>query len=443
MRAMPNIGVALYSDGSPFSTEGNVACEYRKVPFGFSAASDLPGQTLWITNATLDDLASAGLHRSPKFAHEGYFRTRISQMTQELGIGKLSLEQQAALLAELLGNAAEMARVQLGLTQYPSHGLAQAVGQLFGATEPPQGSAVYQVAEQACQRYTACERERRHERAEVFSYWMPRNAWSDALLGTPLPNNDGLKAIPAHALPSMGRDAASLVEWAEQSNIPLFARVRILAIEPRAGKLLNYGAGAQNISKSIDTGEQYDARNMREWCSLPELKMLTEIGDIQILQVAVASGWSRSGLRVYSSKISSVSYSYGLVAENLWTGITRKAGKNNNQACALSTAWLQAIDRMSCMKTALRLNSLGMEVINYGYGRITVVCPMSVRAYIPQAALEEGLMYPAHLEDLKPYAAQSANPGHVLQYLLNTKDYRRLIGIDRATLKELEALREA
>lgn len=441
MKAMPRIGVALYADGTPFCRDGNVACEYRKEPFTFASASDLPGQTLWVTNASLNDLIEAGLHKSPKIAHEGYYRTRLVQMGQELGLDKLTLMQQAALLAEVLGNAAEMARVQLGLTQYPSNGLAQAVGQLFGRTEPAKGTAILQVAEQACQRYTACERERRYEKADVFSFWMPRFSWAADLLSQPLPENSDLRAIQPHMLPGNGQSVSQVVDWANEHNLPLFARIKIQSLDETVGKLMNYGAGAQHVNKTADRGRNYEARNMREWCALPELETLSQVGDVKLIQVAVAGAWGRSGLGVFQSRLTAVSYAYGLVAENLWVGLTRKPSAYGGPSMTLSTAWLQAVDRMRCLRVAERLYNLGMEVINYGNGRVTVVCPVSVRALIPQIAFEEGMLYPACLDNLTPYKPVPGNPVHVFQHLLNTNDYARLVQVDQAALKELGASR--
>ncbi|MDU4254458.1 hypothetical protein [Pseudomonas sp.] len=439
---MPKIGVALYADGTPFCRDGNVACEYRKQPFAFSSASDLPGQTLWITNASLDALIQAGLHKNPKIAHEGYFRTRLGQMAQELGLGQYTLDQQASLLAEILGNAAEMARSQLRLTQYPSNGPAQAVGQLYGTNEAPVGTAMLQVAEQACQRYTACERERRHEKADVFSFWLPRFQLADELLQAPLPTNDKIMAVPAHSLPAMGRDTNALVEWAVANNIPLFARIKIHGLEQTVGKLMNYGAGALGVSKNAGNGS-YEARNMREWCALPELETLSQVGEIEVLQVAIASGWTRSGLGVFHNKLTRISYAYGLVAENIWVGLTRKPSSLGGTSRSLSTAWLQSIDRMRCLRIAERLYNIGMEVSNYGNGRVTVVCPVSVRALIPQAAREEGMLYPAHLQGLTPYQPSLQVPHQVLQHLINQRDFAKLIHVDQLALKELEASRAA
>lgn len=431
------IGVALYSDGTPYSREGNFACEHRGRPFSFATASDLPGQTLWITNCDLKELIDVGLHRNPKIAQQGYFRTRLNQMVHELGASSLSTEQLCALLAEIIGNAALMIRRQLGFTQYPTRGIAQGVAQLYGYPQAPSGSAVRQVAEHAYQRYTACERERRFEKAEIFSFWMPRHAWAKKLLSEPIPGNDNITLIPPHNLPEMGRDAGALVDWATENNIPLFARVKILGLEETVGRLMNYGSGARDMQMKAQGGGQYSARNLREWCALPELETLVQAGDVQIQQVATANAWQRSGLHCHGSKISTVSYSYGLVAENLWTGLTRKPDASNEMSRTLSTAWLQAVDRMGCMRVAEKLHNIGMEVINFGSGRVTVACPPSVRALIPQAALEEGLMYPP-LEGLTPYKPRSSDPAHVMQHLINSRDYARLTQVDHALLKELE-----
>lgn len=441
MRPGNRIGVALFVGGNIFSPEGNFYCEYRGQPVEFGSASDLPAQTLWITNSSMDGLYQAGLARNPKIAHEGYFRTRLSQMVQELGIGHLSQEQQVSLLAGIVGDAAEMAKLQFGFTQYPSNGLAQGVGQIFGIPESPQGSALLQVAEGACQQYTSCERSRRHEKADIFSFWLPRHAHANDLLAEPLPLNDALKTINPHSLPNMGRDARALVDWAKENSLPLFARIRIKALEPTVGMLVNYGAGAVPVKASTTDGSRYDSRNMREWCSLPELDVLSEAGDVEILQVAVSGGWMRSEVHLRESRASAVSYSYCLVAENLWVGLTRRPSADGKVSRTLGTAWLQAQDRMRCLRIAERLYGIGMEIINYGYGRITVACPASVRALIPGVARENSLLYPAFLEGLTHYPPQRSLAHEVMQSLLNTRDYPNIVRANTIALGELEAVR--
>lgn len=440
MKALPKIGVALYESGSPFSSTGNFACEYRGAPFAFSSASDLPGQTLWVTNSSWDELKSAGLDRSPKIAHDGYYRTKLSQMANELGLKALPIEQQAPFLAEVLGNAAEMARIQLGLTQFPSSGLSQAVGQLHGSVEAVQGSPVHFVAEQACQRYTACERDRRHKQSDIFSFWFPRHSFAEFVLSNPLPDNQNLHVIPKHRLPGNGSDALALVEWAQEMKIPLFARVKILALEPTLGKLLNYGSGAQNVS-GVTQNREYQARNMREWCALPELEALCQSGEVEILEVGSAGGWTKSGLLPFNNKFAAVSYAYGLVAENLWFGLTRKCTPGAQISKSLSTAWIQSLDRMKCLAVAERLHSLGMEVMNYGNGRITVECPLSIRGAIPQFSLEEQILYPASLQNLLPTQQKLKTAANVLQQLLETRDYSRIIDVDQSALRELRSSR--
>lgn len=434
-----SIGVALYESGHPFDRKANWACEFRKEPFQFQSASDLPGQTLWVTNVELGELYKAGLHRNPKIAHEGYFRTRLSVMISELGIEQWPLEQQAAMLAEVLGTAAEMARLQLGLVQYPSNGIQQAVGQLYGLPEAPEGSAIFRVAELACQNYTSCERERRYEQAKVFSFWLPRYDWASALLSEPLPLNDRLQSVAPQSLPHMGRDAAALVDWAKELRQPLFAKIRIHALEDVMGKLLNYGAGALGVNSQSSVGKGYEARNMREWCALPELETLSQAGDIEVLQVALAtSGFKTPELSVFSSRPAAVSYSYGLVAENLWVGLTRRPTPDGKTSRNLSTAWLQALDRMACLSIAERLHGMGMEIVNYGYGRITVVCPKSLYQMIPQIAREHGLLYPAALTELQPYQPNPSSAFMVMQSLLSRGDFTNIRKMNQLALREME-----
>lgn len=436
------IGIVLFRNASPFSRDDNIACEHRGKPFSFSATTDLPSQTLWITNASSDDLFQAGLNRTPHIASDSYFRTRLSQMVQELGLQTVSIEHQVVILAEILGCAAELLKKQLGLTQYPAFGMAQAVGQLYGSAEGPKNSILHHVAEQSCQRFTACERNRRYEKAEVFSYWFPRVPWADEMLKLPVPHG-GLKEIAKHNLPDLGRSPATLVNWAFDAKKPLFARIRLHKIEERVGKLMNYGAGALGINSVTAKGQSYDARNFREWCALPELAFLSSFGEVEVLDVAVADSWQNTGLRIFNTKRSAISYAYGLAAENLWVGTLRKNSGNFAISKTLSTAWLQAEDRMRCLKTALTLHKAGMEITTYGNGRIGVVCPKSVRMLIPQAALESGLLYPASLEGLTPYPMNNMSALCVQQRLISSLEFVKNIQVDQGCLKEMELAQNA
>lgn len=427
------IGVALFVDGSVYSDEGNFACEYHGEPFEFFSVSDLPSQTIWITNVDLGELILLGLQNNPKIAHDSYFRTRISQITQELGLVDLPLEHQSSFLAELLGVTAEMGRIELGLTQYPAKSLVQAVGQLYGQREYPAGTSIFTISEQACQRYTSTERTRHIQNADIFSFWMPRYEWAEELLGVGLPVSEGAQVIDPSSLPEGGRDAVALVLWAEENNLPLFAKIRINHIEESVGRLINYGTGAQKIS----TGG-YEARNQRQWCAIPELSVLAYSGDVEILKVVVAGGWNRSGLHLNKSKIARVSYSYGLLSENIWNGLTRKPNSFGSVSKTLQTAWMQSVERMKCLRVAERLSGLGMDVLNYGNGRITVSCPPSVRALIPQAALECSMLYPASLKNLKCYSPTVSNdPFTVMQNLISGKQYGRILEVNKMALKEL------
>lgn len=441
MKTLQKIGVALYINGNPMSREGNWACEFRGQPFEFSAANDLPAQTLWITNVDYKELGEAGLRRKPNIAHEGFFRTRLSQIGQELGVGNLDYREQVAILVEVLGMAAEMSKIHLGIASYPANGISHAVGQLYGFTGPAEGSAVHLVAERACQQYTSCERDRRLEDVEIFTFWAPRFEWANRILGSPLPVSTGLKSIALHNLPRMGEDVGALVEWAQERSLPIFARVVIHGLADSVGKLLNYGSGAQTLASRAGSSAGYEARNMREWCSLPELAVLAEVGDLDVKEVVIAPAWTNSGLSLFSSKASSVSYSYGVVAENLWCGLTRSTSPDGRVAKTLSTAWIQSIDRMECLKIAERLVTVGFDVINYGYGRITVACPKSIRALIPRVARENKLLYPARLDNLIPITPNQRSAIDVSQALLVNKDYANIFKVNSMTLSELSASR--
>lgn len=431
------IGIALYEKGNS-NGRNNIACAYGGKPFSFAASTDLPSHTLWITNLSSDELYASGLYRNPRFANDSYFRTRLSQMVQELGLTEITIEEQVVVLAEMLGCAAMMLKSQLHLGEFPALGMSHAVGQMFGISEHPKKSLEYFISEAACQRFTSCERTRRYEHADVFSFWFPRAHWAERMLELPVPTGN-LKKIALHSLPAMGTGAHALAAWAFENTIPLFARVNIRALDERVGKLMNYGAGAMGITSGTKNGKEYDARNFREWCALPELEFLANFGDIQIQEVVCAEGWRNHGLRTYNSRRSSVSYAYGLAAENLWVGTLRRNNQNLAFSKTLSTAWLQAEDRMRCLKTAIGFFDAGMEITSYGNGRIGVACPKSVRALIPLKAREAGMLYPASLGGLTAPNGP-VNSLSVQQSLITSKQFYKSVQLDQACLKELESV---
>ncbi len=426
----PNFGIALFDGGDPQGVGVHYACQAGGTPFSFSSVSELSAQVLWVTNARLDTLIDYGLNRNPKIAHEGYFRTRLVQMTQELGLADLDPPRLAAMLANLMSNAAVLVRKQLGMLQFPTNGIVQAVGQLYGTAEAHESTDLYRVAERASQRFTSAERSRRMQNAQVFSFWEPRYEYAQRMLSRKLPQ-EGLQQIPPTRLPGGGGDAYQICDWAQQLNLPVFAQIKIHSLDESVGRLVNHGAGAAEL------GGEYQARNFREWCALPELSYLVQSGEVEIIRVLAAPGWTDHGLRVFDNPSAQLSYSYGVVAENLWCGLMRQPSGYGRISKTLATAWLQACDRMDMLRKAEKLSRLGFEIINFGSGRITVACPPSIYQLVPQAAMENGLMYPASLEGLTMYPVSPGNRMHIMQKLISSKEYAQMLRVDAMLLKEV------
>lgn len=351
-------------------------------------------------------------------------------MIEELGIGDLEPARQVSLLSHVLGNAAKFVKKQLGMVQYPTSNITQAVGERFGIAEAHEASDLYKVAERASQRFTASERTRQLPNAEFFSFWKPRYTYAQSMLTCAIPQ-EHLSQVPPQHLPGGGQDAQEVVRWALEANLPLFAQIEVRSLEENIGRLMNYGAGAAPIQ-----GEQYEARNFREWVALPELMVLVQSGDIGIRRVLVASGWHEHGLRTVDMPSAQVSYAYGLVAENIWCGLMRQPSRYGRISKTLATAWLQAYDRMQMLAVAEKLSQIGFEIRHFGNGRVAVTCPPFIRAHIPGAAQELGLMYPASLDGLEMYPVTGSNPMHLQQKLLASKDFGSLLTVDNHLLRE-------
>jgi hypothetical protein len=98
---------------------------------------------------------------------------------------------------------------------------------------------------------------------------------------------------------------------------------------------------------------------------------------------------------------------------------------------------------MHCLRVAERIGDLGMDVISYGNGRVTVACPVAVRNLIPKVAREQGVLYPASLKDLPHYEPRSDIPMQVLQHLINTGSHAQMNEVNKTLLQMMREAHEA
>ena len=162
-------------------------------------------------------------------------------------------------------------------------------------------------------------------------------------------------------------------------------RCRITNVKPIMAEALSWGSGSKSI---------------REWLTDVEWRVVRQYADVE-LRAAMICEQGYESLGGYAEKLpqgamDELSYSLGLVAEQVWTALMNKqprAGRITGYTAR--AAWLRAIDRMQMFDYAQKMQSRrGVTLISYGMGNVVVRVPEGGTKNILDMAVDIGLMPP-------------------------------------------------
>jgi hypothetical protein len=166
---------------------------------------------------------------------------------------------------------------------------------------------------------------------------------------------------------------------------PFLVRCRITNIKPIMAEALSWGSGSKSI---------------REWLTDVEWRIVRQYADVE-LRAAMVCEQGYESLDSYAAMLpkagaNELSYSLGLVAEQVWTALMNKqprAGRITGYTAR--AAWLRAIDRMQMFDYAQKMQSRrGVTLISYGMGNVVVRVPEGGTKNILDMAVDIGLMPP-------------------------------------------------
>jgi hypothetical protein len=179
--------------------------------------------------------------------------------------------------------------------------------------------------------------------------------------------------VDGRQMPPMEKRARWLADIAE--NRPVLANVKMRRATDSKAEVFAFGIGS---------------KFPREWVSGPELRVLERLAELQIETAWLGSELVPGVMRLPSvakdrldDQLSTLSWSLGVYAENLWLAGTRPpiqsksksrspGSSQQRQPPTFRGVWMRAYDRITLFAQAVKLTELGYRVLGYSIGGIQV-----------------------------------------------------------------------
>lgn len=365
--ALELVGCVIFDH--PSAIDVGVPCPgYRCIPgespIRISGPEDLPSNARWLSNVDVDVARWAKYLNSPKLLNDRYLRSKTKYIVGELGLGRMSGADQAHVVAGVFSNVMKMSKAFFQMCEPPMYSLISGVPSAIGHYQMAFPSDVQEVAKQAFQTWTSCAGS--VDGDHYTSVVLPRVSHAKQLYEAELPWGSWAPVCKSQLPPEKDR-----VKWVVNNDSPCIAHITVNRIDPRVSGLVSFASGAGTIGRNARAGGVYNTLNSRQWATSLELSFLARMADITIHDVYISEcGLSRRYALPSSGKLSKLSYSYGILCENLWVSLGCDADGRRSRTPL--TAWLHSIDRMACMLKSVPFHKAGIPVTGYGLGRITL-----------------------------------------------------------------------
>jgi len=375
-------GVVLFDNGKPgpgwVSANGGESMRIAGI-------GDLDTGCLWLSNLGFDAFHESGQGWNGWLRHAGYLRIRLDRIEEEWGVVGIDDSVRVSYLAGLFSHVMTVSRA-MGVHRLRAASLAHEMADLLDPPEFPDGKAT-EVTRDALQEWTRTPL-RVAKETELVALSVPRLVHAAAMFRQPVPLGPW-RHLTESRLPPPGKR----LQWLMELDVPAVARVKIHGIDG-VGDTLGFGLGAR---------DEMDRPIRREWVTSPELGVLSQFANVEVIGAWVGGGYGSMQLGEHiegalGSAAALSSWSVGLAAENLWVGATRRESRPpRGQTARISwrASWLRAADRMQMFMLAELLSRKGWQVFSYGTGTVTVVAPAARdRQRLIRDALGLGLEVP-------------------------------------------------
>ncbi len=341
---------------------------------------DLPSDVIWLTNLTYNNFFRAGLHRHPNFRNEGWLRTLFNQLVAELGIDLncVSPSTTVSTIAAIAQRTVTVAQSRYAVIPknkrlnedfavamgVPRSGLPDMFYSHFDAVaDHPSVSVIHGTNYGSALPTVTVRRNRLRHARDV--------------LETPVPTDSGWE-LERSVAPDRND------KWLESINTPFLVKCAVSNVKPMIAEVLSWGSGS---------------REVREWLTDIEWRVVRQHGDVAVSAALICKKPAAPLPQVKllpDGPLDELSFTYGLIAEQIWTAMTNKQHyKGDISRYTAAAAWLRAADRMAMFDYAQKLYGRGLNVMSYGVGNVVLRYPENGLRRTLDIATDIGLMPPA------------------------------------------------
>lgn len=342
--------------------------------------AELPNDVIWFTNLSYPAFLAAKLNMHANFRNDGWLRTAFEQIATEFGLGRTTgkAKDTAEVLSKVAHRVVAYCCRELNV-KIQSHGrLNDDVGTAMGLDR-------CRIAEQ---HYSTFETIAGHPNVSVIQpVSFGRGNTSSATLRL---NRLGYaRRMLSHKVPpdtgwTLAKQKLSDAEL-EAMELPFMVRCRITNVKPIMAEALSWGSGAKSL---------------REWLTDVEWRVVRQYADVEVRAAMVCEqgyeSLERFAAMLPQGAVDELSYSLGLVAEQVWTALMNKQPRTGRiTGFTARAAWMRSIDRMQMFDFAQRLQARrAVNLIAYGLGNVVVRVPEGGIKHILDIAVDVGLMPP-------------------------------------------------
>lgn len=346
---------------------------------------DLDSAVLWITNLTEVQFYRAGLAGHANFRSEGYLRSTLRHIYTELGVDPqfVSADIVASVLSTIAQRVINLAEQRYKVSLRSTKALNEDFAFALSAPRSQIPADMYSLFEASAQHAYVRTVQTNTYMNQGASLTLRRNRLIHAqeLLCQAVPPDTQWEYIPREDLPASHRDIETMLETLETAFL---VRCNARNIHPLVADVFSLSSGAKVIREWLTDIEWLQAR---EWA---------EIDYKGLLLCQAPSAPIPQAEALPTGTYAPLSYTCGLIAEQIWTAMTQKRGTRGDESrYTAAAAWFRAMDRTVMFSHAQKLHAKGLTVWGYGGGNVVVLYPEGGLRHALDVSTDMGLMAPS------------------------------------------------
>jgi len=375
------------------SAEAGWSCVSGEEPKRIQSVDALGTEYIWLTNLEYDSMFEHSLNQNPWLKHSGYLRLKVDQIINEWGVATVAVDRNIRWFADLFNRIMRYAAFLHPECAWREPTIADSFANLWSLPEMPDGQlapAMRQALRETLQEWTSVYGIRNVPGNVRLKLMRPRGSHYHDMMSCSIPAGPWLPMIDHDILPP--RDERPF--WLLEKRKPVLCNLHIQQ-DYRTEHLSTFAFGAGRTDRRNWSNEK-EMEYLQRMTSQPLVIDTAFIGCDYHTLFSELNGAivNLQGIETLTSSLGMLSWSAGLVLENLWVSATKipsmvkkkKGDADGGRNVSFRCSWLRTADRLIMFEYARRMQDCGWDVAGYGVGSVHIVInPNHIRQAITDA----------------------------------------------------------